>query len=236
MSETIAWVISPRDPKTQSLGEVEGYAQTFRRWPSQPLVVRPHDSGELSGPERLERRLPPSSADLAGRGAKRAIGQLIHVRARVVDEDGSPVPGAMVEIWHCNSAGKYRHANDASSSPEDPNFDGNARLITGDGGLVELRTIKPAAYAVPDTGGWWRPPHIHFSVWGRAWLSRLVTQMFFPGDPLNEHDAILNAVRDPEARERCIARLAPTARGPADALVYEYQLVVRGRKTAPRMP
>ena len=231
----VSWTVEPRNPRTQPQGEVTGYAQTFRRWPAQPLVVRPHDVGELSGPERLERRLPASKADLAGRGASRAIGQLIHLRARVVDEDGSPVPGAMVEIWHCNSAGKYRHPNDSSNSPEDPNFHGNARLIAGDSGLVELRTIKPAAYAVPDTGGWWRPPHIHFSVWGRAWLSRLVTQMFFPGDPLNEHDAILNAVRDPEARERCIARLAPTARGPADALVYEYQLVVRGRKAAPRM-
>ena len=232
----VSWTIEPRDPRTQSKGEVQGYAQTFRRWPSQPLVVRPHDAGELTGPQRLERRLPASKADLAGRGASRAIGQLIHLRARVVDEDGAPVPGALVEIWHCNSAGKYRHANDSSSSPEDPNFNGNARLVAGDGGLVELRTIKPAAYAVPETGGWWRPPHIHFSVWGRVWLSRLVTQMFFPGDPLNEHDAILNAVSDPEARARCIARLAPTDRGPADALVYEYQLVVRGRRGAPRMP
>src|SRR5678816_2062737 len=148
----------------------------------------------------------------------------------------APVPGALVEIWHCNSAGKYLHPNDASDSPPDPNFHGNARLVAGDGGLVELRTIKPAAYAVPDTDGWWRPPHIHFSVWGRVWLSRLVTQMFFPGDPLNDHDAILNAVRDPEARARCIAKLAPTTQGPArlreSALVYEYQLVVRGRKAA----
>lgn len=232
----MSWTIEPRDPRTQSRGEVTGYAQTFRRWPSQPLVVRPHDAGELTGPEKLERRLPRSSADLAGRGASRAIGQLIHLRARVVDEDGAPVTGALVEIWHCNSAGKYRHPNDTSASPEDPNFHGNARLVAGDGGLVELRTIKPAAYAVPDTNGWWRPPHIHFSVWGRVWLSRLVTQMFFPGDPLNDHDAILNAVGDPEARARCIARLAPTERGPADALVYEYQLVVRGRKGAPRMP
>ena len=228
----MSWTIEPRDPRTQSTGEVEGYAQTFRRWPSQPLVVRPHDNGELSGPERLERRLPASSADLAGRGAKRAIGQLIHVRARVVDEDGSPVPGAMVEIWHCNGAGKYLHPNDSSDSPPDPNFNGNARLIAGDGGLVELRTIKPAAYAVPDTGGWWRPPHIHFSVWGRVWLSRLVTQMFFPGEPLNETDAILNAVRDPRARERCIARLVAEK----DALAYEYQLVVRGRQASAPLP
>jgi protocatechuate 3,4-dioxygenase beta subunit len=236
----MSWTIEPRDPRTQPQGEVAGYAQTFRRWPAQPLVVRPHDAGELTGPQRLERRLAPSEADLAGRGAKRAIGQLIHLRARVVDEDGAPVPGALVEIWHCNAAGKYLHPNDTNDAPADPNFNGNARLVAGDSGLVELRTVKPAAYPVPDTAGWWRPPHIHFSVWGRVWLSRLVTQMFLPGDPLNEHDAILNAVRDPEARQRCIARLLPTPQGRAHpgelALVYEYQLVVRGRTAAPRMP
>ena len=236
----MSWAIDPRDPRTQPGGVVAGYAQTARRWPAQPLVVRPHAGGELSGPERLERRLPPSKADLAGRGASRAIGQLIHLRARVLDEDGSPVPGALVEVWHCNSAGKYRHPNDTNDAPEDANFDGAARLVAGDSGWVELRTIKPAAYPVPDTAGWWRPPHVHFSVWGKAWLSRLVTQMFFPGEPLNEADAILNAVPDAEARARCIARLAPTSKGSAhlseNALVYEYQLVVRGRRAAPRMP
>ena len=174
--------------------------------------------------------------DLAGHGAKRALGQLIHLRARVVDEDGAPVPGAVVEIWHCNAAGKYIHPNDSNDAPADPNFYGAARLLAGDSGLVELRTIKPGAYPVPDTGGWWRPPHIHFSVWGRVWLSRLVTQMFFPGEPLNERDA------DPQRRSatrtrasRCIARLVPTAR-PGNALVYEYQLVVRGRKAVAALP
>src|SRR5512138_3487984 len=229
-------ILERRDPLTQSEGVVAGYAQTAQRWPAQPLLRRPHTASELSQVHGVEKRLPLIRGDLAGHGAKRALGQLIQVRVRVVDEGGVPVQGALVEIWHCNAAGKYIHPNDTNDAPEDPNFYGAARLVTGDSGLVELRTIKPGAYPVSDTGGWWRPPHIHFSVWGRVWLSRLVTQMFFPGDPLNEHDAILNAVRDPEARARCIARLAPTARGPADALVYEYQLVVRGRKAAPRMP
>jgi protocatechuate 3,4-dioxygenase beta subunit len=224
-----------RDPLTQPQGVEAGYAHTAMRWPAQPLARRPLTASELSGPDlaRLAKALPPTSADLAGRGERRAIGQLIHLRARVVDEDGAPVPGALVEIWHCNGAGKYIHPNDSSPSPVDPNFQGNARLVAGEGGLVELRTIKPAAYAVPDSGGWWRPPHVHFSVWGRVWLSRLVTQMFFPGEPLNEHDAVLNSIRDPQARARCIAALAPTAQGPADALVFEYQLVVRGRNAAP---
>jgi protocatechuate 3,4-dioxygenase beta subunit len=154
----------------------------------------------------------------------------------VVDEDGAPVPGAVVEIWHCNAAGKYIHPNDSNDAPEDPNFYGAARMVAGDSGLVELRTIKPGAYPVPDTGGWWRPPHVHFSVWGRIWLSRLVTQMFFPGEPLNDADPILQAIRDADARNRCIARLAPTARGPQNALVYDYQIVVRGRGATPALP
>ena len=228
----MAIVIERRDARTQSQGVEPGYGQSAKRWPSQPLQRRPQTASELAGPLRVERRLQPVRGDLAGYGAKRAVGQLIHLRARVVDEDGAPVRGAVVEVWHCNAAGKYIHPNDAHDAPADPNFYGAARLIAGDSGLVELRTIKPGAYPVPDAGGWWRPPHVHFSVWGRVWLSRLVTQMFFPGEPLNDSDAILNAIRDPEARLRCIARLVPAD----NYLVYEYQLVVRGRKSTPGMP
>jgi protocatechuate 3,4-dioxygenase beta subunit len=231
----VKYCIDPRPAATQPQGVEPGYAHTANRWPSQPLARRPHTGAELSGPAGLMRRLAPVRGDLAGYGGKRALGQLIHVRAHVVDEDGAPVPGAVVEAWHCNAAGKYIHPNDSNDAPADPNFYGAARVVAGDSGLVELRTIKPGAYPVPDSGGWWRPPHIHFSVWGRVWLSRLVTQMFFQDEPLNEHDAILNAIRDPQARGRCIARLAPTPGGPANALVYEYQLVVRGRKAAPRL-
>ncbi|HZM33774.1 MAG TPA: protocatechuate 3,4-dioxygenase subunit beta [Burkholderiales bacterium] len=228
--------IARRDPLTQSQGVEPGYAQTDRRWPAQPLIRRPLGASELSGPIEVMRRLAPVRGDLAGHGAKRAIGQLIHLRARIVDEGGVPVRGAAVEIWHCNAAGKYIHPNDTHDAPPDANFYGAARLVADENGLIELRTIKPGAYPVPDASGWWRPPHVHFSVWGRVWLSRLVTQMFFPGELLNEKDAILNAIREPEARSRCIARLAPTEDGPANALVYDYQLVVRGRNGTPGMP
>ena len=229
--------IDKRDPRTQPQGVEPGYPQTALRWPSQPLQRRPLGASELGGPQDVMRRLAPVRGDLAGHGAKRAIGQLIHLRARVVDEDGAPVPGAVVEIWHCNAAGKYIHPNDTNDAPVDPNFYGAARLVASDSGLVELRTVKPAAYPVPDDpAGWWRPPHVHFSVWGRVWLSRLVTQMFFPGEPLNDSDAILNAIRDPQARARCIARLAAPSQGAENALVYEYQLVVRGRKSTPGLP
>jgi protocatechuate 3,4-dioxygenase beta subunit len=226
-------MLDRRDPATQSEGLVPGYAQTAQRWPAQPLVRRPQTPSELSGPQGLSRKLKTLRGDLAGRGEKRALGQLIQVRARIVDEDGAPVPGALVEVWHANAAGKYIHPNDSHDAPPDPNFYGAARLAAGDSGLVELRTIKPGAYPVPETGGWWRPPHIHFSVWGRVWLSRLVTQMFFPGEPLNEADAILNAIRDGEARSRCVARFVPSK---SSYLVYDYQIVVRGGGATPALP
>ena len=226
--------IEPRDPLTQAQGVEAGYAQTARRWPSQPLVRRPLGAAELSGPQQLARRLPPVQ-----RRPRRLRRQARHrparsrLRIRVLDEDGAPLPGTVVEVWHCNAAGKYIHPNDTHDAPVDPNFYGAARLVAGDTGLIELRTIKPGAYPVPDTGGWWRPPHVHLSVWGRVWLSRLVTQMFFPGEPLNEADAILNAIRDPGARERCIARLVPSK---TSEMIFEHQLVVRGRKAAPALP
>ena len=228
----MAITVERRDRLTQAQGVEAGYAQTARRWPAQPLVRRPLGASELSGPD-VAKRLSVVRGDLAGYGEKRALGQLIRLRVRVVDEDGAPLPGAVVEAWHCNAAGKYIHPNDTHDAPVDPNFYGAARLVAGDSGLVELRTIKPGAYPVPDTGGWWRPPHVHLSVWGRVWLSRLVTQMFFPGEPLNEADAILNAIRDPGARERCIARLVPSK---STEMIFEHQLVVRGRKGTAGLP
>jgi protocatechuate 3,4-dioxygenase beta subunit len=227
-----AYLVPPRDARTQSAGVVAGYAQSASRWPALPPARRPHGVSELTSPRPFS-RLKTTSADLAGQGARRALGQLIEVRVSIVDEDGAPVSGALVEIWHCNAAGKYIHPNDTNDAPADPNFYGAARLAADERGRIELRTIKPAAYPVPDTDGWWRPPHIHFSVWGRVWLSRLVTQMFFPGEPLNERDHILNAVPDPAARSGCIARFVPQA---GSALVYDHQLVVRGRNASPGMP
>ena len=228
----MAYIVARRDARTQSEGVVEGYAQTALRWPARPLARRAHGLAELTDP-RASSRLTATRGDLAGHGAKRALGQLIDVKVSVVDEDGAPLPEAMVEIWHCNAAGKYIHPNDSNDAPADLNFYGAARLITDRNGRIGLRTIKPGAYPVPESNGWWRPPHIHFSVWGRVWLSRLVTQMFFPGDPLNELDHILNAVRDPQARSRCIARFVPQ---PSEALVYEYELVVRGRAGTASLP
>jgi protocatechuate 3,4-dioxygenase beta subunit len=166
--------------RTPERGRGQGYAQTALRWPAQ--AARAPAPRAFGADRSAFVQAESHGADLAGHGGTRGVGQLIDgERVSVVDEDGAPLTGAMVEIWHCNAAGKYLHPNDSNDAPADLNFHGAARLITDGAGRVELRTIKPGAYPVPTADGWWRPPHIHFSVWGRVWLSRLVTQMFFPG-------------------------------------------------------
>lgn len=226
-------VIAPRDERTQPARIVPGYPQTPWRNPREPLVRRPPTLSELTGPHDVAPRVKLLGGDIAGHGARQAIGQLLHVRVRVIDEDGAPVGGTVVEVWQANGAGRYIHPNDDDHAPVDTNFYGAARLVTDDTGEFELRTVKPGAYPVPTRDGWWRPPHIHFSLFGRVWLSRLVTQMYFPGEPLNAQDRILNAVPDTAARERLVARLVPPTGEPHDALVFEHDIVLRGRKATP---
>ena len=229
----MATVIEPLDPHTQPARVIAGYPQTSSRNPAQPLVKRAPTLSELTGPAGLASRVKLLGGDIAGQGAKQAIGQLIHLRLRVLDEDGAPVAGAMVEMWQANAAGRYTHPNDDDHAPVDANFYGAARMMTDDTGLIELRTVKPGAYPVPTKDGWWRPPHIHFSVFGRVWLSRLVTQMYFPGEPLNELDRIMNAIPDTASRDRLVARLVPPTPELYNALAYEHQIVLRGRTATP---
>ena len=225
--------VSPIDESTQSVRVVAGYRQTAVRNPAAPLQRRPLTLSELTGPREQAKRLALLGADVAGHGPDQAIGQLIHVRLTIVDEDGSPVNGAMVEMWQANAAGRYTHPNDNDHAPVDPNFHGAARVLTDESGAVEIRTVKPAAYPVPDSNRWWRPPHIHFSVWGKVWLARLVTQMFFPGESLNDGDRILNAVPGAAAREQLVCRALPTTEGPGSALVFAHRIVVRGTAATP---
>jgi protocatechuate 3,4-dioxygenase beta subunit len=232
----MSYVTPPRDERTQPIRIVPGYPQTPWRNPKQPLIRRTLTLSELTGPDAVARRVKLLGGDIAGHGAAQAIGQLMHLRLRIVDEDGAPVGGSMVEIWQANGAGRYIHPNDDEHAPVDRNFYGAARLLTDETGAIDLRTVKPGAYPVPTKDGWWRPPHIHFSIFGKVWLSRLVTQMYFPGEPLNGQDRILNAVPDASARERLIARLVPPTGDPANALVYEHQIVLRGRRATPSQP
>ena len=216
---------------------IPGYPETFTRTPHRPLARPPLTLSERTGPLHLERKLALGTSDLSrpNPDAPRAMGQLIWVTGRLLDEDGDPVCGAMIEVWHANAAGRYRHRMDANSpAPLDPNFAGSGRCVTDRKGRYAFLTVKPGAYAVPNSGHWWRPPHIHYSVFGDGFLSRLVTQMFFPGEPLNGLDRILNAVPDPRGRERMIGRIIPLRRLPrADVIGYEHDIVVRGTGATP---
>jgi protocatechuate 3,4-dioxygenase beta subunit len=236
---------SPRSPaydiyddRTESGWRIDGYPRTFTRTPDSPRIARALTLTELTGPFGLHRRLRVDTADLsrARPDAQRAQGQLIVVRGRVCDEDGAAIAGALVEMWQANASGRYVHEYDAqSAAPIDPNFNGSGRFVTDDAGAFSFTTIKPGAYPVPNSGHWWRPPHIHFSVFGPSWMARLVTQMFFPGDPLNPEDRILDSIPDPAARSRAVARSRPTTEGPDDALVFEHDFVLRGHRRTPEL-
>lgn len=152
-----------------------------------------------------------------------------------MDEDGEPMAGAVMEIWQANSAGKYIHELDRHEAPVDANFTGFGRLMTDGEGYFHFRSIKPGAYPVMESDWWWRPPHIHFSIFGGSWMNRFVTQIFFPGEPLNETDLLLNGVRDAEARQRLIFESGQTSVGAVNMLKFRRDFVLRGRRRTPAL-
>jgi len=231
---------SPYQESTQLARYIQHYPRSFTRNPSQPLIGRPLTLSELTGPLALDQLFGVTGDDLAHLtpGGPRAIGQYIEVSGRVVDEDGAPLAGSMIEIWQANSAGKYIHEMDRHEAPIDPNFTGLGRLVTDAEGYYAFRTIKPGAYPVTESEWWWRPPHIHFSIFGPSWMNRFITQIFFPGETLNETDLLLNAVQDPEARDRLIFQPTPTlvakpGAGAANFLAFRRDFVLRGKHRTP---
>jgi protocatechuate 3,4-dioxygenase beta subunit len=230
---------APYDDRTQTLRYIKGYPRSFTRNPIQPLIERPLTLSELTGPTQPERLLETCDGDFAGStpsGAK-AIGQLISVSGQVTDEDGAPIAGALIEIWQANSAGKYIHEWDRHQAPIDPNFTGQGRFLTDREGRYRFRTIKPGGYPVMESDWWWRPPHIHFSIFGPSWMSRFITQIFFPGEALNETDLLLNGVPDPEARQRLIFEPQPTKvdKSGFNLLDYHRDFVLRGKNQTPSL-
>jgi protocatechuate 3,4-dioxygenase, beta subunit len=226
----------PYDDATQVARYVDRYPLSFKRTPLAPLVPRPLTLSEQTGPAAAELfSIGPMDLSKSAADAPRATGQLIQVSGRVTDEDGSPMPGAVIEIWQANSAGKYVHAADRHNAPIDPNFTGEGRLITDAEGEFQFFSIKPGAYPVLESGWWWRPPHIHFSILGRSWMDRFVTQIFFPGEPLNEIDLLLNAVPDRDVRERLIFEFEGTSMGEVNAMGFRRDFVLRGRRQTPEL-
>ena len=227
----------PYDDRTQSLRLIDRYPRSFTRNPSQALNRRPLTLSEVTGPTELESRLKTGDRDMScvAAGGPRAIGQLISVSGRVKDQDGSPMAGAVIEIWQANSAGKYIHEMDRHQAPIDPNFTGLGRLVTDAEGQYQFRSIKPGAYPVMESDWWWRPPHIHFSILGPSWMDRFVTQIFFPGEPLNETDLLLNGVPDPESRQRLLFQPLPTTVGAINFLGFTRDFVLRGKRRTPAL-
>jgi protocatechuate 3,4-dioxygenase beta subunit len=200
-----------------------------------PSTMRPltHTETEMTGPVLGEDRLGENDNDLTVHGEGEPLGERIIVYGRVLEDDGRPVRDTLIEIWQANSAGRYAHHVDIHPAPLDPNFPGVGRTVTDAEGRYKFVTIKPGAYPWGNHENAWRPQHIHFSLFGRAFTQRLVTQMYFPGDPLFEYDPIFNSVRDPKARERMVCRFDLATTQPEWALAYQFDIVLRGEEETP---
>jgi protocatechuate 3,4-dioxygenase, beta subunit len=209
------------------------YRATVLRAPSRPLIPAPERLADLAGPVFGDDTVGPRDHDLTRQHDGEPLGERILVTGRVLERDGRPVRGALVEIWQANAAGRYVHVVDQHPAPLDPNFTGAGRCLTDDEGRYEFVTVKPGAYPWKNHPNAWRPAHIHFSLFGRAFTDRLVTQMYFPGDPLFDYDPIFQSVRDPRARERLVARFDLGATREEWALGYLFDIVLRGAAATP---
>ncbi len=216
----------------------EAYRATVRRAPRHPLMVVPHTLSEITGPGPAISAISAADSDLTlnmGTDGE-AMGERIIMTGRVLDEHGNPVPHTLIEIWQANAAGRYRHRKDQHNAPLDPNFLGFGRYLTDEHGVYRFVTIRPGAYPWENHPNAWRPAHIHFSLLGPSSVSRLVTQMYFPGDPLHDQDPIFNAVPTASARERLIAQYAHDVTEPSWALGFRFDIVLRGPETTPFEP
>jgi protocatechuate 3,4-dioxygenase, beta subunit len=223
----------PDPPGTHPDRHTPEYRSTRLRAPDRPLIILPQTLSEITGPVYGHERMGELDNDLTRQHEGEPLGERIIVTGRVLDGDARPVRNALVEIWQCNAAGRYIHKVDQHPAPLDPNFTGAGRTLTDDEGRYRFITIKPGAYPWGNHENAWRPAHIHFSLFGNAFATRLVTQMYFPGDPLFAYDPIFNSVRDAQARERMIARFDIDSTQPEWALGYQWDIVLRGRDATP---
>ena len=234
--------VSDPDTPTSYLREPPGthpdldcpeYRSSGLRHPTQPLLYLPQDVTEITGPQLGPERVRDGDEDLTRQHAGEPIGERIIVAGRVIDSGGRPLAGTLVEVWQANAAGRYRHRRDTWDAPLDPNFTGAGRCLTDADGRFRFVTVRPGAYPWGNHHNAWRPAHIHFSLLGRAFAQRLVTQMYFPSDPLFAYDPIFNSVRDPAARERMVARFDIERTIPSFAQAYEWDVVLRGPGATP---
>jgi len=206
------------------------YKSTVKRSPTRPLVVLPHTLSEVTGPVFGFDDVKPEDADLTRQHEGEPLGERIIVSGRLLDENSKPVANALIEMWQANAAGRYRHAVDDHNAPLDPNFSGGGRVLTDADGNYRFLTIKPGAYPWRNHYNAWRPAHLHFSIFGVGLAQRLVTQMYFPGDPLIPFDPMYNSVPEEKARERLISNFDWERTTPDFALAFRFDIVLRGRE------
>jgi len=208
------------------------YKSTVLRAPKHPLVLMPHTLSELTGPVYGHNDIQETDNDLTRQHKGEPLGERIIVHGKVVDEDDRPVPDTLIEIWQANACGRYVHVNDQHPAPLDPNFTGSGRCVTDADGRYKFTTVKPGAYPWMNHHNAWRPAHIHLSLFGTSFMSRLVTQMYFPGDQLFYQDPIFMAVPE-AARSRLISTFDIEHTQPEWALAYRFDIVLRGRNATP---
>ena len=225
----------PRDWGVHPPYKYDAYGSTKLRAPSKPLVPLKQTLSELTGPVYGHDAVTPLDADLTVNARRNGepLGERIIVFGRVIDDDGRPVRNSLVEVWQANAAGRYIHVIDQHDAPIDPNFTGAGRCLTDNEGRYRFVSVRPGEYPWRNHHNAWRPAHIHFSLFGASIATRLVTQMFFPGDPLLPLDPIFNGVPDPDARQRLVSRFSIDQTKPEWALAYEFDIVLRGRRATP---
>ncbi len=222
-----------RDRLRQPPALAPNYKTSLTRAPKFALLSLENSLSEITGPVYGHGDIQPIDNDLIKNYAREGdpIGERILVHGRVLDENRRPVPDALIEIWQANAGGRYRHRNDHYLAPIDPNFGGCGRTLSdGDGGYF-FRTVKPGAYPWRNWANTWRPAHIHLSISGRAFAQRLITQLYFEGDPLIAKCPIVQSIPDEDARQQLVARLDMNATIPLDTIAYRFDIVLRGRRS-----
>ncbi|HEY2792942.1 MAG TPA: protocatechuate 3,4-dioxygenase subunit beta [Micromonosporaceae bacterium] len=230
---TTGWPTYPRPVGVHPRLATPDYRSTALRAPSKPLVLLPQNLTEITGPMLGADRVTEADADLTRRHDGEPLGQRIIVYGQVRDSGGRPVPNTLLEVWQANAAGRYRHVVDNWAAPLDPNFTGAGRTLTDAAGNYRFVTVKPGIYPWGNHTNAWRPAHIHFSLFGRAFTSRLVTQMYFPDDPLLPYDPIFNSVPEEAGRRALISTFDLHATEPSWALAFRFDIVLRGTGATP---
>jgi protocatechuate 3,4-dioxygenase beta subunit len=223
----------PPYPGTQPNHSHPLYVSSIKRAPTKPLIPIPYTLSEVTGPLFGPDIIAHKASDLTSQHSGEPLGERIVVSGRVLDENSRPLANTLIEIWQANAAGRYLHEWDQHEAPLDPNFTGCGQAVTDAEGRYRFITIRPGEYPWGNHYNAWRPAHIHFSLFGPAFATRLVTQMYFPGDQLLPFDPIFNSTADEKARNRLISVFDWESTIPETALGYRFDIILRGREATP---